>query len=132
MMTWPARGHVLLRWSMALVFLLFGISQVYVPTDWTGFVPEFVSRLVSPGILVILNGSLEIIFGLLLLSGLYMRLSALVLGLHLAGIAFSMGYSPLAIRDMGLALATLSLALFEPDPLSLDGKRIRKESAESL
>src|SRR3989338_1409687 len=95
-------GVMLLRYAMAAVFLLFGINQLYAPTGWTGFVPGWVSGLMSASTAVIVNGCFEIIFGLFLLLGLYVRLSSLLLGLHLIGISFSLGHSSLAIRDLGL------------------------------
>ncbi|MBI2102654.1 DoxX family membrane protein [Candidatus Woesearchaeota archaeon] len=116
-------GVMLLRYAMAGVFLLFGINQLYAPTEWTGFVPGLVSKLMSASTAVIVNGCFEIIFGLFLLFGLYVRLSSLLLGLHLIGISFSLGYSPLAIRDWGLAMATLALFLMGTDKYCLDVKR---------
>lgn len=121
-------GKVILRISLSLVFLFFGISQIYNPALWTGFVPSFVSSIITPGTAILINGFVEIFFGLLLIFGLYTRFSSLILGLHLFGIAFSIGFNPLGIRDFGLALATLSIFFSEPDKLCLDEVVLRKTS----
>ena len=40
-------GPVILRVGLALVFLWFGSSQLFSPTQWTSFLPGFIS-IVSP------------------------------------------------------------------------------------
>jgi len=118
-------SSVFLRVSISFLFLWFGASQLSDPSFWTSFVPSFVTDLSfvpSAQTLVIFNGIFEIIFGLLLLIGLFTRLSAGLLALHLFGIALSIGYNPLGIRDFVLALATASVFLAGPDPWCLDMK----------
>ena len=77
------------------------------------------------------NGIFEIVFGILLIAGLFTRLVSLFLGLHLIGIMLGLGYNDIAVRDFGLALATLSLVFSSAGELSLD-KKLRKGSVESL
>ena len=108
-------GKRVLRISLSLVFLWFGINQLYFPSSWIGFVPSFLSGIFGAGDLVFINGSLEVVFGLMILFGIYLRFSSLILSLHLFGIAFSLGYGAIAVRDFGLALATLSLFFFGKD-----------------
>ena len=64
--------------------------------------------------------------GTLMLVGLYTRVSSFILALHLFGIAFSIGFNSLGIRDFGLAFATLVVFLNGVDELCLD-KRIGKK-----
>ncbi|MGV8142054.1 MAG: DoxX family protein [Candidatus Pacearchaeota archaeon] len=114
-------GLVILRVSLALVFLYFGFSQIYAPDKWTGFVPEFmVPQFMTPNNLVILNGLLELILGTFLIIGLYVRISSLILALHLFGITLSIGFTPLGVRDFGLAFATLALYFLGYDKYTLD------------
>ena len=118
---------VVLRISLALVFLYFGISQLNDPGLWSIFVPDFfVVSGISANNLVILNGFIELVLGTFLLVGIYVRIASLILGIHLFGIAFSIGFSPIAIRDFGLAFATIALFLFGPDKYALDSKFIKK------
>lgn len=118
-------GQIILRWSMGLVFLIFGMMQLYAPTNWTGYLPGFLAGSWS-ALFVIANGSLEIFLGLFILFGLYTRVASIILGFHLIGISFSLGFNALALRDFGLAFATLALAFFEPDMYSCDRKRLHK------
>jgi uncharacterized membrane protein YphA (DoxX/SURF4 family) len=117
-------GKIILRISLALVFLWFGINQVYSQSEWVGFIPDFLSEIINPNLLVLINGSFEIILGIALITGFYTRLSALLLSLHLFGIALSIGYNPIAIRDLGLALATLSIFFNGTDKWCYDKNKI--------
>lgn len=120
---------VVLRVSLGLVFLYFAFNQLSDPSSWSGFVPEFATRFgLSANNLVVFNGFLELVFGTFLIIGLYTRIASLVMGLHLFGIAFSIGFSPLGIRDFGLAFATISVYLFGPDRYTLDYKYSKKSS----
>ena len=118
---------VVLRISLALVFLYFGFQQISNPDSWISFVPEWI---ILPGMttnnFVILNGVIELLFGTFLIVGLYVRFSALILSLHLFGIAFSIGFTPLGVRDFGLAFATLALYLWGFDKYTLDYKFINR------
>jgi len=108
---------------MSIVFLYFGYKQVSAPDTWISFVPDAViTSTLTANNLVILNGILELILGIFLLIGLYTRFSALVLSIKLLLIAYSIGLSPLGIRDFALALATLSVFLNGIDNYTLDHK----------
>jgi len=112
---------VLLRLSLSGVFVWFGTSQLLDAGSWTGFVPEFVPRLsgISAVSLVHVNGGFEVIAGSLLAIGMFPRLLALLLSLHLLGITASIGLTALGIRDLGLALAALAVAMQGADAWSL-------------
>ncbi|MBI2045076.1 DoxX family membrane protein [Candidatus Pacearchaeota archaeon] len=113
----------ILRISLSLVFLWFGFQQITSPESWDSFVPGF---LISMGIaaktLVTGNAILELTLGLFLLFGIRVRLSALILSLHLFGIAFFMGIDPTGVRDFGLATATFAIFLNGADQYCLDKK----------
>lgn len=117
------KSKIIMRISIALLFLWFGVSQLHSPSSWTGFLPDWTNSLsMSPSILIYLNGSLEITFGLFLISGLFTRISSLILGLHLLGIALSMPYSPTMIRDLVLSVVTIIVFFNGSDDLTLDKK----------
>ncbi|MEK6859736.1 MAG: DoxX family membrane protein [Nanoarchaeota archaeon] len=117
-------GKIILRISLALVFIYFSVNQLINPGYWTGFVPNFALQFgLSAKNLVLLNGIFEIIFGSLMLLGIYTRVSALLLSLHLTGIAISIGFSdPTGIRDFGLAMATLAIFFLGKDKFCLGNK----------
>ena len=111
----------LLRIVMSLVFLYFGFQQIMSPAMWVGFVPNYALVFGLTAEKVILgNALLELSLGALLLFGLYVRSASLILSLHLFGIAFSLGFNDLAVRDFGLAFATLVIFINGSDYLCLD------------
>ena len=112
---------ILLRVSMAAVIIWFGSSQLSDPNSWLGFLPDWTKTLpISQIALVYLNGWFELSFGLSLLFGFYTRFVSLLLALHLLDIAYIVGYNAIGIRDLGLALATISVFLFGSDSFSID------------
>ncbi len=127
MMNSKELGFVTLRVSLALVFLYFAFMQLSDPGSWSSFVPErFKVSGISANNIVLLNGFVELVLGMFLIIGLYTRFASLILGIHLIGIAFSIGFNPLGVRDFGLALATISVFLFGPDRYTLDYRLAKK------
>ena len=117
---------VVLRFGLVFLFLWFGISQVTSPESWTSWVPEWGNAILGLGAvkIVLINGWLEIIGGVLLALGLWTRWIALALSLHLFFIAYEVGYNDIGVRDFVLAVSTLAVSLFGPDTCSLD-KRMK-------
>jgi uncharacterized membrane protein YphA (DoxX/SURF4 family) len=113
-------GPAIVRIGVSLVFLYFGISQLVDPFAWTGWVPGFVSNIINANLLVHINGIAEIVLGLLLIAGIFTRIAALLLALHLYGIAATIGFNPIGARDFGLATATLSVFFSGTDILCLE------------
>lgn len=104
-------SNALVRWGVALVFLWFG-TQHYIATDkWTGLIPEFLTGIMSANVWVLFKGTVDILFGILLLLGVFTRVSALVLSIDLFLTTLVMGYSPTGVRDFGLTLAAISVYL---------------------
>jgi uncharacterized membrane protein YphA (DoxX/SURF4 family) len=62
-----------------------------------------------------MNGAFEIVFGLCLMFGIYIRVAATLLAIHMAAIALSLGLNTTGIRDFGLTMATFSVALYGKD-----------------
>lgn len=119
---------VVLRISLALVFLYFGISQAIAPDNWTGYLPSFMTNtIITPTNIVVMNGIMEIVLGIFLAIGLYTKFASLVLGIHLIGIALTIGFNPKGVRDLGLAAATLSLFCSGAGPWSIDNKHRVKD-----
>lgn len=117
-------GPIVLRFGMALVFLWFGFSQIFNPDQWVSFLPGFLEVFpISASNFVLANGSFEVIGGVFLILGVYTRLAALLLALHLFGIAFIIGWNALGVRDFGLAVATLVIFLQGAGGLSFDSKK---------
>ncbi len=115
-------GFALLRIGLAFVFLWFGFSQLRDPLSWTGYLPEFLQEgTISTLHMVLLNGWFEVLASILLIIGVFTRPLALLLSLHLFGIALSIGVSSaVGVRDVGLAIATLVVMILGPGNYSLE------------
>ena len=83
----------LIRVGLALVLLWFGIDEIANPKNWFGFIPSWLTTSPTFNIenLIILNGILEIIVGVLLLIGFYTRIVAFIAALHLLFITIIVG-----------------------------------------
>lgn len=109
-----------LRISLSLVFFWFAVNQLIDSSAWSGYVPQWIVDFgINADTLVKMNAIFEIIFGGLLLIGVWVRAAALLLALHLLGITMSLGYGTSAIRDFGLTLATFAIFLQGSDQLCL-------------
>jgi uncharacterized membrane protein YphA (DoxX/SURF4 family) len=114
-----------IRIGIALVFLWFGTQELTNPTDWTSYIPEAAVKLTHLSVytLTYINGAFEALAGLLLLIGLWTRVVAALLFLHLLTILSVVGYNSIGVRDFGLAIGALSVAIFGHDTITLDHKR---------
>jgi len=119
---------MVLRYGMAAVYLWFGISQLTNPANFLGYLPQFIFSSPYATAFVIANGVFEVIAGGLLVAGKFTRIVAALLALHLAAIAIELGYGDVAVRDVGLMLATAAIALHGPDKWCVD-KRVTRETA---
>lgn len=115
----------LLRYGMAVVFLYFGISQIVDTNNFLGYLPNFLFNTSFASTLILINGVFEIIASILLIIGFKTRIVAILLALHLALITFEVGWSQTGIRDFGLTIATIAIALQGPDNWCLDKKFLR-------
>ena len=108
-----AIGLLVIRIGLAGVLLWFGFQQLSDASSWTGYVPEHVLSLsgLSASLIVSANGAIEMACGLFLLLGIFTRAVSLVMGVHMALIAISLGMNAVAVRDWGLAFAFLGLVL---------------------
>jgi len=113
-----------IRIGLALVFLWFGIDEVFNPENWFGYVPQWISSILPLSLkaFIILNGIFEIIIGIFLLIGFYTRFFALITSIHLLLIIMAVGYNEIGVRDFGLVAMAISLVFSGSGVLSLDNK----------
>jgi len=111
---------------MTAVFIWFGVSQLINTSAWVSLVPGWATGIfgLTAADVVHMNGVFEIIAGCMLVLGIYVRVVALLLGLHLIVIAGELGITAIGVRDFGLSFATLSVALFGTDRYCLSHKEI--------
>jgi hypothetical protein len=115
----------ILRYGMSLVILWFAMQQLTNSVDWIAYVPASLVGIlhISAITLVKFNGTFELVFGLLLLIGWQIRWVGLLLALHLFDIMYVVGYGEIGVRDFGLAVATLSIAMYGSDILAIHQHR---------
>lgn len=110
-----------LRIGIALIIMWFGFQQLLNPSMWTGFLPDFVKLFpISPITFVYLNGWFEVFASLLMMIGLFIRTTSCLIAIHLIGIVFSLGYNAIAMRDLGLTIALVTIFLSGADDWSVD------------
>lgn len=114
----PEYALPVLRVGLSLVILWFGANQLINPDAWTTWVPAWATVFVDAKTIVYLNGGFEVVAGLLLLFGLFVSWVALFLFLHLLLIIFEIGMTPTGVRDVGIAVGLLALAMFTYKPSS--------------
>ena len=113
---------VVLRIGMSLVFLWFGWQQLSDTALWTSIIPPFYTDLtgMSATTFVLINGWFEVIFGSLLLVGVFTKITAFFLALHMLHVTFTVGYNGIGVRDFGLATGMISVFLQGADSWCLD------------
>ena len=107
---------IVVRISLSLVFLWFGLNQVFDTSSWLGWLPSWAPSFpIPPFWIIFVNGIFEVVLGLFLLAGKWTKIVSLLLSIHLFFIAINVGYNDISIRDLGLAIATFSVFLHGPD-----------------
>lgn len=103
---------LVLRVGLAILVLWFGAEQLTNASAWTAWVPEWTSAIgLSPEQIVYANGTFEVVAGILLLFGFFTPIVAFLLFLHMCLITLEIGLNPTGVRDFGITVALLSLAL---------------------
>lgn len=114
---------IILRIGLSLVFLWFGFNELFDTATWLSYIPPWTNDLpIGPITLVLINGGIEAVFGILLLLGIFTRFSAGILAIHHLFILVILGYNEIAIRDFGLFAALIAVFLFGKDKWCLDSK----------
>jgi len=127
MKLYKENAAILVRIAISLVVLWFGLNQIFNRELLIGYLPQFAYTLpIEPFTILFFSGIFEVVFGLLLIIGLFTRIASFLLALHILVIAFFLGYNDVAIRDYGLALVTFAIFLHGPDKWCLDNKLRKK------
>ncbi len=113
----------ILRVGIAAVIMWFGFQQLMHPTSWTGFLPDFAESIpMSKIYLIYLNGLFEVLASLLMILGLFTRTASLLMAIHLTAIIYTLGYGPIALRNLGLVIALFVVFLNGKDSWSISNK----------
>lgn len=108
-------GLYLLRFGLVVVYIYFGYAQLMDPVSWSGIVPDWATSIstLDAVTIVYMNAIFEIVFALLLATGVWTRWVSFILGVHLAVITMTLGFSAEGARDFGLTMATFAHGLLE-------------------
>ena len=119
--TYQKYAPLILRIGLSALFVCFGMEQILDGLSWVSWVPEWAVNLfhVSPALIVMGNGFLELGGGVLLAFGVFTRFVALILAIHTLLIAFQIGITAIGVRDMAIVASLLSLSCFGRDRWSL-------------
>lgn len=104
---------LILKLGLVAVYLYFAYEQLSNPSAWEGLVPLWFADIVPAKTVVLANGTFELIASVLILLNFQVRWLALLLAIHLFVITGVVGFNPTGVRDFGLAMASLSLAIYD-------------------
>jgi uncharacterized membrane protein YphA (DoxX/SURF4 family) len=111
-----------LRLGLVMVFIWFGTNQLLSQAMWVGLIPKSVVSMsgLSAVTIVIINGVFELCMATLLAFGIKIRIVATLLAIHLLTIIGDLGLTAVAVRDIGLFFAMISVVLQGADEYSYD------------
>jgi len=119
-------SYLAIRIGLAVVFFWFGIDKFFHPLYWlNAWVPPWIVPLaakfgVTAAQIIYINGVFEVLIGLSLVTGVFMRFFALVGIVFLVAIALTARVAEITIRDIGLVGSLFAIVLW---PEHGDGKR---------
>ncbi|HEV2403454.1 MAG TPA: DoxX family membrane protein [Candidatus Saccharimonadales bacterium] len=100
----------LLRIGLAFVFLYACVSSLEHPLEWVGFLPSFLTKVMAATTTLKIFAGYELLLGIWVLSGKFLRYSSVVCALTLAGIVIlNFGQLITTFRDVGLVFMALAL-----------------------
>lgn len=104
----------LLAWGIAITLGYAAIAGFINPGAWIGFIPGFISDMVGAALFLKINGIVEIILALWLVSGKRVFYPAVISGLMMLGIiVFNIGAFDIIFRDVAILFMAVALAVLE-------------------
>lgn len=101
-----------LRLAISIPFLYAAIAAFLTPESWIGFLPGWIGSIMPAEIALSAFSIYQIVLSLWLLSGKWLQYSSLLASTTLLGITiFNLGALDIVFRDVGLFIASVSLAL---------------------
>lgn len=103
----------ILHFGFSVAPILFGIDKFFnLMTDWTNYLPGFVTDAVSGDVVMAVVGVIEIVagIGVWLRPKIFAPVVAAWLGVIIVTLALTGNYWDIALRDFGLLLGAAALA----------------------
>ena len=111
-------SYLALRLGLAAVFLWFGIDKMFQPAYWlNAWVPQGIQSLIEGFSLtglqfIYLNGIFEILVGLSMVTGVFMKFFSASAIIFLIGVLVFVGISEVTVRDFGLIGGFVAVVLW--------------------
>lgn len=108
-----------MRISLAFVFAWFGISEIFNPVYFSGYVPRFVASLpfFNSNLFIQTHGVVLTLLSLCLIFKFYLRLTGILMMFMLTqiigGLLLVSGFNEIVVRDIGLLGLAISVWLYE-------------------
>jgi len=118
-------GLLLLRIGLGGVFLWFGIDKFIHPDIWVNYIPQWFPMLIPVGTFILLMGIVESLIGFFVLIGFYTRTAAAIAALMLIPIIVSLGYNEISVRDFGLLMLAVGIAVLGAGDFSMDAQILK-------
>ena len=101
---------VSLRAGLGIVFLYSAISSFLQPTNWIGFVPDFVELIMSKETFLIIFSIFELILGILILSNYKTFATSIISSITIFAITIgNIGALEIIFRDFAILLMSIAL-----------------------
>jgi len=107
------RPELVLRIGLALPFLIFGFDKFIHVYIWTPWIPQWLAGIlpITPQLFMYVQGTVEVLIGLSLISGFLIVYSSAVASIMLLLIIITMGYNFTSVRDLGLLMIAVYLLI---------------------
>jgi hypothetical protein len=105
-------AYQILRLGFTVAPILFGLDKFFnLMTDWTEFLPQFVTDVIGGATVMAIVGIVEIVagIGVWLRPKIFANVVAAWLGLIIITLIIAGGFWDIALRDFGLLLGALAL-----------------------
>jgi hypothetical protein len=113
-----ANAYRILRLGFTVAPILFGLDKFFnLMTDWTEFLPAFVTDAVSGSVVMAIVGVIEIAagVGVWLRPKIFANVVAAWLGVIIITLILAGGFWDIVLRDFGLLLGALALGQLARD-----------------
>lgn len=111
-------AYRILRLGFTVAPILFGLDKFFnLMTDWTQFLPDFVTDVISGTAVMAIVGVVEIAagIGVWLRPKIFAYVVAAWLGVIIVTLVLAGGFWDIALRDFGLLLGALALGQLAPE-----------------
>lgn len=113
------KAEIVLRIGIALMYVYSGLDLIRHPNDWVGYVPQWVSNLVTTVVpietFLLIQGIGELAIAAVLLAWflprIAVRIGSTLAFVEMASILAFVGINLVTFRDIGLCAAALALVI---------------------